>query len=521
MLAKQTARAALWWRDVAALLAGALLPLAFAPFDYYPLAILSLACLFAVWLHASPARAFWRGLLFGLGMFATGVTWIYISIHTYGHVPAGVAVFITVLFVVVLSLFPALAGYAGRRLGGSLAATPALIVMFPAVWVLFEWVRGWFFTGFPWLNLGYSQSDSVLAGWAPLLGVYGLSLAVSVSAGLLCRMVLVWIPASAGDPGVSARKTAALCAAGIVTVWLVAGGLKTVSWTQPSGETLRVSLVQGNLPQDIKWLPRMREPTLRLYARLTRRHWDSDLIIWPETAIPDFLQRSRDYVDQLAGEARANDTELLVGLVVMNEESNRYYNSMMQLGSRTGFYHKHHLVPFTEYLPLRSALGGLVKILDVPMSNFAAGARDQSPMVVNGERVALSICYEDAFGEAVIRALPEATLLANVSNDAWFGDSIAPHQHLQIARMRAIETGRPLLRATNTGISAVIAPDGRLAATAPQFQAHVLSAAVQPMRGMTPYAVTGNAVVLAILALMVTGAGVMAFRARRSAAEVT
>lgn len=499
-----------WLADTAALIAGAALPLAFAPFDAALVAAGSLVALYVVWLRASPARALWRGFLFGMGMFGVGVTWIYISIHTFGHVGEGLTLAITALFVAVLSLFPALAGFAARRLlqgwQGRDVAAPALLLVFPAMWVLFEWIRGWFLTGFPWLDLGYSQIDGPLAGLAPVGGVYGVSLAVAWSAGVLGYAAL---------SGHWRRSTAWLTA--LAALWLVSAWLGTVAWTQPTGKTLRVSLIQGDLPQDIKWLESMRQPTIDLYERLTRKHWGSDLIIWPETAIPAFLQEVKPDVEALAQQARDHGSDLLVGLVVLHPDSGHYYNAVMELGERRAFYFKHHLVPFTEYLPLRDVLGGLIKFLDVPMSNFTPGPEDQPLMEVKGEKIRVSICYEDAFGAEMIRAVPAANLLVNVSNDAWFGRSIAPPQHLQIARMRALETGRPLLRDTNTGISAVISPAGKVLMKSPQFEVSTLTATIQPMQGSTPYSRVGDAAVLAALLVMLAWAAVARFRSRRAA----
>jgi len=488
-------------QDALALVAGAVLPLAFAPFHLYLLSVVSPAVLYLVWLRASAARAWWRGFLFGLGMFGVGVTWIYVSIHIFGGVGVPLTVFLTVLFVVVLSLFPAAAGYAAKRVvalaGKSASDGLALLVVFPAAWVAAEWVRGWFLTGFPWLNLGYSLIDTPLSGLAPIAGVYAVSLAAAFSAGALSCLFTAqtW------------GRRAALAAAA-AAVWLGCGLLGTVAWTTPAGKPLRVSLIQGDLSQDIKWEADMLSPTMELYERETRKHWDSDLIIWPETAIPAFLQQVEPDVDALEQEARDHDTELLVGLVVMDAQRH-YYNSVMQLGRHSGFYFKHHLVPFTEYLPFKRVLGDLIKIMDVPMSDFSAGQPRQSPLQVKGAHVAVSICFEDAFGEEIIRSLPRANVLVNVSNDAWFGDSIAPPQHLQIARMRALETGRPLLRDTNTGITAVIAPDGRLTMTAPQFKVAVLTAEIQPMGGVTPYSKAGNAPVVVTILVMLLAAGVL------------
>jgi apolipoprotein N-acyltransferase len=486
-----------WRGNVLALAAGALLPLAFAPFNLYPLAVLCPALLFAAWRGAEPRRALLRGYLFGLAQFGLGVNWVYVSMHDFGGVGAALSVLLTALLVAVLAVFPALAGWLSVRLaqraGGAALILP-LVLIFPAAWTVLEWVRGWFLTGFPWLNLGYSQIDAPLAGLAPLLGVYGVSLAAATSGALLLAAFER-----------RRNRFALICAGAFAALWLAAWSAGTVEWTQPEGRPLRVSLVQGNISQDLKWQPGMLEPTVELYQGLSRAHWGSDLIVWPETAMPMYYLQALPYLDALGDEAQRHGSELLVGLIYMDTRSDDYYNSMVSVGGAQGghqVYHKHHLVPFTEYLPLKEVFGGIVDFMGVPMSDFSAGAAVQPPFAVAGQQVGMSICYEDAFGEEMIRMLPRATLLVNVSNDAWFGRSVAPRQHLQIARMRALETGRPLLRATNTGVSALIGYRGELLATSPQFKVDVLSGEVQPRQGATPYVRAGNAVFLLLAGAM-------------------
>lgn len=488
------------WGAVLAVAAGVLLPLGFAPFDWALLGILCPALLFLLWLDAPPRRAAWYGYLFGLGMFGVGASWVHVSIHEFGHTSHVVSIPLTALFVLGLALFPALSGYAAAH-----AARPGrlrLLVVLPCAWVLVEWVRGWFLTGFPWLNLGYSQIDMPAAGLAPLAGVYGVSLLSALVAALLValvefRGVLRWL-------GVAAL------------VLLLGGGqwLRGAQWTQPVGEPLRATLIQGNISQHVKWAPEMREPTLQMYRELTARHWDSDLVVWPETAVPAFHhQVAEGYLAALGREARAHGTDIVTGIAVADAETRRYHNSLVTIGGATAFYHKRHLVPFGEYVPLEGLLRGLIGFFDLPMSDFSGGPDVQAPLPVAGQRAAASICYEIAFGEEVIRALPEATLLLTVSNDAWFGDSLAPHQHLQIARMRVLETGRPLLRATNTGISAIIDARGEIVARSPQFQRDVLSASIQPRTGATPYVRFGN---LPVVLLVVIALGVAVVAGRRS-----
>lgn len=491
--------------DFLALIAGAILPLAFAPFDLFPLAVLAPALLFWSWQDLSPRRARRRGFGFGLGMFGVGVSWVFVSMYEFGGVSMGLSLFLTVLFVLFLSLFPALLGDSLARFRDAFAISPvlALALVYPAGWVLFEWIRGWFLTGFPWLNLGYSQLASPLAGLAPVAGVYGVSLAVAMSAGWL----LLFLIASDGRARVA-------WGAAVLALWGGAALLQTVNWTRPAGEPLKVTLLQGNIPQELKWLAEMRAPTLELYTQLTEQHWDSQLIVWPESALPEMYDEAEGFLDDLAARARAHDSEMLVGVLYTDPATGRYYNSMVSVGDHRQFYHKHHLVPFTEYLPMQSLLGGIVDFMQVPMSDFSKGAAKQAPLAVAGQKAGISICYEDAFGEEVINVLPEATLLVNVSNDAWFGHSIAPQQHLQIARMRALETGRPLLRATNTGLTAIVDDRGEVQSVAPQFKVAALSGEIQPRQGMTPYARAGNGLVVGVFTLMLGGAALLARRWR-------
>jgi apolipoprotein N-acyltransferase len=492
-----------WTGAVAALAAGAAWPLAFAPFAWSPLALLALALLFALWREGSPWQAFRRGYLFGLGMFGVGVYWVYISMYWYGGMGAALSVFITALLAVTMAIFPALAGLLGMLLLRGRGPLAAILVL-PAVWTLAEWMRGWFLTGFTWLQIGYSQIDTPLAGYAPLFGVYGLSLCAALSAALLCA-------ALARD--VSSRLRAGALGA-LALLWLGGAVLAQIEWSREAGSPLRVALVQGNIPQDLKWAPSMREASVELYTRLSRPHWaSSDLVVWPETAIPMTYAEARPWLEALAAEADAGGASLLAGLIYVDPRSGRYYNSMVNAARHHEIYHKRHLVPFTEYLPFRSVLGDLIDAFAIPMSDFASGAANQPPISAAGQRLGMSICFEDAFGEELIRDLPEATLLVNVSNDAWFRDSAAPAQHLQIARMRALETGRWLARGTNTGMTAIIDHRGRLTAVAPPFTAHVLTGEVQPRTGSTPYVLIGNQGFL-LLALCMLLAGLLLPRSR-------
>ncbi len=492
-----------WRGDLAAVFAGAVAPLAFSPVDWWPVSILACSLLFALWLFSPPARALWRGFFFGLGFFGVGISWVFISIHYHGHVGLGLSLFLTVVLIIVMSLFPMLLGYLLARYlpqGFEVGATRyKLLLVFPSAWLLMEWLRGWFMTGFPWLSLGYSQTDSPLAGLSPLAGVYGVSWAVAFTAALLVGLLFD-------------KAGRVFYLAMLVLLWLVAAALNTIQWTRPSGAPIKVALLQGNIPQHLKWLPDVRRPTIELYTNLTRKHWDADLVIWPETALPGFYYEVETFLEDLEVEAKENETDLLIGMLSLGENGHDYYNTMMSFGRERGQYHKNHLVPFTEYLPMKSLLGGLVAFMQVPMSDFSKGGTKQKPLKVANQYAGISICFEDAFGEEVIQALPEATFLVNVSNDAWFDDSWAPPQHLQMARMRALESGRPLLRATNTGMTAIIDDKGRIKSLAEQFEVTSISATIQPRGGMTLYAYTGNGLAVSLAILLIA---FVAWRLRR------
>jgi apolipoprotein N-acyltransferase len=496
-----------WRGHGLALLAGMLLPWAFAPLSLFPLALLAPAILFWLWLDATPRLAFIRGYLFGVGFFAVGVSWVAVSFYRFGGMGAFLSFAATLLFILFLALFPATHGWLSRRYFSRLSRGAYLLLLLPLLWVLLEWVRAWILTGFPWLNLGYSQTDSPLIGLAPVVGVYGISWAVAMSAALL-----LWLLLTAGR-----QRLVAL--AGLLMLWLLAGSLSLISWSDDKGQPLTASLIQGNVPQNLKWRPEQRAPTIDLYTRLSRQRWHRDVVIWPETALPAYFHQAQTFLQGLAREAHDNGgAQLVVGLPMLAEnDTSHYFNAVVRVGrgevdgDPSQFYRKSHLVPFGEYIPLKAVLGRLLDILHVPMADFSRGDSHQPLLTVGEHPVGVSICYEDAFGEEVIRGLPQADFLINVSNDAWFGDSLAPHQHLQMARMRTIETARPMLRATNNGISAIIDQHGKVLATSPQFQVAVLDGSIQPQQGATPYVRVGNWPVISALFL---GLGFCLWRGR-------
>lgn len=463
--------------DYLALLAGAALTLAFAPFHLFPIAILSPALLLGTWLSVTPQRAFRRGFLYGLGFFGTGVYWVYISIHTYGDAPVWLAGIITIGFICILALFSAMTGFILNYYFPTKNKSKILCA-FPAIWVLLEWIRGFIFTGFPWLLLGYSQVYSPLKGYAPLLGVLGISLITLFSSSLIVFTLL--------NRTRKKRHIAYYCLSGLVFIWLVGACLNLITWTKPLGEPIQVSLVQGNIAQTLKWSPDAILPTLKHYEALTKQHWDSRIIIWPEAAIPIMLQDAASFVEMMAIQARQHQTTIISGIPIKADGKPGYYNALIALGNDEGFYLKQHLVPFGEYVPI-AVLPKLLNALNIPMSNFIPGPPNFTPLSVAGIPIASFICYEIAYAEYPLLGNPHIGLLLVVSNDAWFGHSIALAQHLEIAQMRALESQRPVLFIGNSGITAMISPHGNIQSKAPPYQVDVLTDKVQARSGFTPW----------------------------------
>ena len=483
----------------------------FAPFSLFPFTVLALAILFVHWQHA---RGKWMaaklGFAFGFGLFSAGIGWLYVALHDYGGMPMPLAVLAVGIFSAFYALFPAAVGYAQARLrarfGGreGMAAYLILILMIPALWALQEWLRGLLFTGLPWLSMGYSQvADSPLAGYAPIFGVYGVSLLVAVSAGLLAWLWQVrW------------SKQGKIALGIFLMLWGIGAALRPAEWTQPEGAPFKVSLLQGNIPQGTKFEEDNLVSTLETYRRLAQGS-DAPLIVMPETALPLLRKDMPPYYEELLGNhARENGGDILIGL--FERERGLYYNSVISLGSaESQSYRKNHLVPFGEFIPLRPVLGWLINdLLHIPMSDQARGGDRQHVMQVAGQRVAVDICFEDVFGEEIIRYLPEASMLINVTNDAWYGKSHAAMQHNQIAQMRALETGRMMLRATNTGLTAIINKKGQILASLPSFTTGSLTGSIQGYAGSTPYVRWGTAPVLALWSVLVVGLLGAAFRRR-------
>ena len=487
-----------------AILAGILLVTGFAPFDFPPSAFLALLGLLWLLQDITPRQAIWRGFLFGAGIFGAGVSWVIISIHEFGHTPIVLALFLTILLVAYLSLFPALFAWLVVRF--RLTERPMLFLfMVPALWTATEWIRGTLFTGFPWLNVGYSQIDTWLAGYAPVIGVYGIGFLMMLSVSSLFLLLRF-------------KKTSLLI---LAVIWGAGWSLQMVEWAYPAGKPLNVALLQGNVSQLNKFVPENQARIMSLYEELTLELLEDetiDLIVWPETAVPAFFHQVEDnFIKDIVRQLRENNgPDLLIGVPIKRtvEGSDRvhYYNSAVALGSEFGVYNKRHLVPFGEVVPFGDILRAIGGIFNVPLSDFSTGGI-QPPLNIAGQKAAISICYEIVFGEELAQTAGEATLLINISNDAWFGDSLAPPQHFSMARMRVKETARPLLRSTNTGITALVDHNANVTHLAPSFSVQVLKGQVQPMQGETFYVRFGNSVILLLISLiLILGAGILRSR---------
>jgi apolipoprotein N-acyltransferase len=503
-----------------AALAGATGVLGFEPFGFFPVLIATLALLIVLWRRAASRRnAAVIGFAFGLGYFLAGVSWVYVSLHDFGAMPGLLAAVLTFLFCCILAVYPAIIGYTYFALGTH--SVMATLVVLPALWTLADWVRGWLFTGFPWLAFGYSQVPaSPLAGYAPVVGVYGVTFATVLTAGLL--VTLCARPKATGEHEkmntAGENRTRLLSfilhpsSLILALLWIGGYALQQVTWTTPAGPPLSVSLLQGNIPQDMKWREDRVAPTLTTYQDLVAAS-HARLIVLPETALPMFLHEvPADYLAALAAHARSNGGDVLIGVPERSSESD-YYNSVLSFGmAPTQTYRKSHLVPFGEFIPLKLLFGWFFDVVQIPLLDFSRGADTQQPLEVAGQRVAVDICYEDVFGAEIIRQLPRATLLVNVSNVAWFGRSVAPRQHLQISQTRALETGRYMLRATNTGMTAIIDQRGHVVSEAPEFARAAVNGDVQGYAGTTPFVRWGNLPIIALSLALALAGGWLAVR---------
>ncbi len=495
---------------VSAVLLGALLTFAFAPYEIFPLAIMTMAGLLALWTKApSPKRAFWLGFLFGLGLFGAGVYWVFISIHVIGEVPTFFSVLITVSMIAFLSLYPALVGYFINRYF-PVNNKAKLIYAFPAIWVLSEWVRSFLLTGFPWFFLGYSQTNSPLKGYAPILSVYGVSMAVALSSALILNAFLQFKQKD--------YRSTYYNLLAFLLIWVMGGLLSLIPWTQAQGKAISVALVQGNIAQMIKWSPEHLQLSFDRYRELTTPLLGKyKLIIWPESAIPMPLQDAEDFINAMDKKVTDSGSELLLGIPIQSMDKPGYFNAVVTLGGEKNVYLKRRLVPFGEYIPFYNIFASTFNFLHIPVSEMLPGSYTQKPLTIDDTKILASICYEIAFPDLTRTRDNTIGLLLTVTNDAWFGESNAQAQHLQMAQMRAQELGRPVLFVSNDGITAIIGADGRVESSLPPRQVTVLTGTVQPMQGTTPWMTNGtDPILFAIICLLVVAARAKGLRKNNS-----
>lgn len=471
------------------IVAGVFAALSFAPIAWAYGLLISMPLLYFVWRKATPKAAFFSGLLFGLAFFTMGVSWVFISIHEHGQTSAPLAAILTLLFIVFMALFPALQGYLLARVYPENTPYKWLFI-FPATWVLSEWLRSVLLTGFPWLLLGYSQINTPLRGYLPILGTYGVSFLVIFSSLLLVYSF---------KRGQILRQRLAYLS---LFLGLYGGGhyLSDYSWTQAYQPPKTISLIQGNIAQPLKWSPEQVYNTIDIYQRLTEQHWQSDIIIWPEAAIPLPYEEASGLIAATLRRAQRENTTLLMGAAV-SAENGYFYNALMLEGRDQGRYFKKHLVPFGEYLPLEAWLRGTINFFSIPMSNFIAGAPQQPAIFAHELRIAPFICYEIAYAHTILQHSHEADLLVTINDMAWFGDSLAARQHLQMAQVAALQTGRFHAYASNNGITAVIDSTGKIVDYLPQFVEGVLTASITAMQGNTPWMLLGHWLIIYLMML--------------------
>ncbi len=469
-------------RPLGAVFSGALATLAFAPYHWWPMAILSITVLLGCLHKLSPRHGALIGFLWGLGQFGSGISWVHVSIANFGGVPFLVGWLMMGLLIAYLALFPAAFGFAYRSLFKHISHGVRLLILAPILWLLLDWLRGWLFTGFPWLWLGYSQTEGPMAPIAPVLGVEGITVAIVI----LAASIIYWV--------IERRHAILFLPAAIVLITALG---HQQQWVTPNEDApIDVAIIQGNIAQELKWLPSQRWPTLMLYADLTRENWDADIVIWPEAAVPALEEEVSLYLERLDTTAKQNNTTLMTG-VLDHVGNSVFYNNILTLGDNgqeqykyndAQRYSKHHLLPFGEFVPFEDILRPLAPIFNLPMSSFSRGDYIQPNLQAGDYLIAPALCYEVAYNEQVRQNVSTDTdVLLTLSNDAWFGASIGPHQHLEIAQMRALELGKPMIRSTNTGISALIDHHGRITATIPQFEQAVLRDTLITTSGQTPY----------------------------------
>lgn len=527
------ALASRWCIFILLFIGGSIQALCFAPdplpaWALSPLQIILMAWLVRnIWLSNTPIDAALRAGSFALGQFVTGLYWLTISMHTYGNMPLPLAILALIAMSAYLALFAVLAGWMARKFGlaawseGDASSTGPLraALLWAAIWTLTEWLRGTLFTGFPWLNIGYAHTDSMLSGWTPITGLYGITFIAAFAAACLAGL----IGATHFSP---AHQPQRAMAAVIAIILIGAGfGFAQVKWTTPHGTPLVARLIQGNVDQGMKFSSEQISKNINTHLKLAATPVPTgsptpNVILLPETALALFQHQIHPSVWQAWQTlARQTSSTILMGTAIFDHQTHQYTNSVIGLNADTSVeallqskmplrYDKQHLVPFGEFIPW--GFRWFVDLMSIPLGDFNRGQDEQSSFNISGQRIAANICYEDIFGEDLLSTLrldASATVLANFSNLGWFGDSFALRQHWQMARIRSMETSRPMLRATNTGTTGAIDEKGRPIAKLPAYRPGVLDVTIQGQNGQTLFTRTSNwpILVLSLLILLLMG----------------
>ena len=471
------------YRYIIAAIAGSTLPFSFAPFNFFWMAPISLSALFLLWKKCPSTESFKLGFIFGFASFSIGLYWIYISIHSFGGVNEFLSIFLLFLLISYLSSYIGIIGWLSTSFF-KVSYFNLFIFIIPSTWTLVEWIRSWLFSGFGWLSVGYSQANSWLINLAPVGGLHFMSFFILIISGCLATIII------------GANRQKFISAITLISIWTIAFLLEGFQWTKENNKVYSVSIVQGAISQDLKWREDYIIPTLNLYRELIHQTKGSSLVLLPEVAIPIPYEQASNYLNELKYWSEENNSKIMLGILKKNYKDNNYFNALVSLDNEDTFYAKRHIVPFGEYLPLPNFAKKWVKLLNLPYSELAQGPLQQDPIYFYDEQVGVSICYEDVFGAEQLRHFPESTFLINITNDAWFGNSIAPHQHLQISRVRAAEVGRFILRSANTGISAIINEKGKIISSSPEFEPYIVKGEFSGFEGSTLFTLLGNKLIV-------------------------
>ncbi|MDT0604842.1 apolipoprotein N-acyltransferase [Thalassotalea castellviae] len=483
-------------------IAGLNLVFSYAPFSFWWISFISLTLWF-VHLEklcqkkqVNTTRLLTKhSFIFGFGWFASGISWVHVSIAEFGGMPLFASLFLMLLLCLYLALFPTLAGYLTAKIAKTQQACSKLnLWLLPSIWLLTEYLRGVVLTGFPWLSLGYGQISGPLAPLAPIIGELGITFCLLIFCVALSKLILK-----------SHTKQAGIA---LLSIFIITLFSHQQTWVSPTGKTIKTALIQGNIEQSIKWQPEQQWPTMLKYLDLTRLNYDAQLIIWPESAIPaiETMSTTQEFLDMANQSAALNNATIITGILNYNFETKEYFNSLIVLGKKhhadingdyyygnNNRYDKNHLLPIGEFVPFGDLLRPIAPLFNLPQSSFSRGSYVQDNLQANDLNILPLICFEIAFPEQLAANFyNDSDILLTVSNDAWFGNSHGPHQHMEIARMRALEFGRPLLRSTNTGVTAVTDHLGVITKQIPQFEQAVLTTEIQLVSGQTPYSQYGR-----------------------------